>query len=280
MTFNESAKSKIIDGRTISDQLLNNLKTMIDSEGMIPKLNIVVDPNNLVSQGYVDLKKRKASEIGLEVLIHTILTGHTTSQVVNLIKELTDSDNEGLIVQLPLPANLNTSEILSVIPTRNDVDVLNRTTQNHIFTQPVAGAVGKALKSVGLDVRALQQLQANSVHVVGNGFLVGSPVSNWLRSIKVEPVIYEKGNDLQGLKTAKIIISGVGKAGLITPDLISEGVVLIDAGTTSDSGELAGDIDPACYDKASFYTPVPGGIGPITLAKLFENCVKINFNEQ
>lgn len=275
---------QIIDGRSIAERLLGSLENTIKDLSSSPVLNIILDPLYEVSVKYVELKQRQAARIGIKVVIHETNNNSTTSEVISLIKILTDKSagiNEGLIVQLPLLEGLDQEKILQSIPVENDVDVLNRTVaiKGHPFVQPVAGSVKAVLQSIGHSEVLLKSLPSDSIHVVGDGYLVGSPIINWLVNIGIVPVVYKIGDDLMKLKSAKIIITGAGSSHIIHPEMITKGVILIDAGTSSDSGQLAGDIHPDCYHLASFYTPVPGGVGPITLAKLFENIVILAKND-
>jgi methylenetetrahydrofolate dehydrogenase (NADP+)/methenyltetrahydrofolate cyclohydrolase len=131
----------------------------------------------------------------------------------------------------------------------------------------VVSAVDEILK------RNNVSLKKNKFVVAGKGKLVGRPVAVWLagEGADVLAVDDQTGDINKQLKQADVIISGIGKPGFITPDMIKDGVVLIDAGTSEQAGKLAGDIDPACADKASLLTPVPGGVGPVVLSMLFNN---------
>jgi methylenetetrahydrofolate dehydrogenase (NADP+)/methenyltetrahydrofolate cyclohydrolase len=118
-------------------------------------------------------------------------------------------------------------------------------------------------------------LKKKSVAVVGRGELVGGPAVTWLQNQDIEPQVYEKGDDLTGLGSADVIISGAGDPHVITPDIINKKVVLFDAGTSQSDGGVRGDVHPESYEKCRLITPVPGGIGPITVAKLFENLLTL-----
>lgn len=107
--------------------------------------------------------------------------------------------------------------------------------------------------------------------VVGSGRLVGAPAARLLRELGAEVQVLEKGDSLDVLKDADIIVLGAGEPGLVKPEHLKEGVVLIDAGTSESNGKVAGDADPACAEKAALFTPVPGGVGPIAVAMIFKN---------
>jgi len=159
-------------------------------------------------------------------------------------------------------------EVVNSVPADLDIDGLRRDSK---FLAPVAMSVWKIFNFYQID------LAGKEIVVVGNGRLVGEPVVRMLIDENLSVTLVEKETDDKTMRTliknADVIISGVGVPGLITSDMIKEGVVLIDAGTSEQSGKLVGDIDPACADKASFVTPVPGGVGPVTVACLFENLI-------
>ena len=128
-----------------------------------------------------------------------------------------------------------------------------------------------AIKSSGVDIRK------SKVAIVGKGFLVGAPLIKILQQLALELNVADIETPYIGTMTADadIVISATGKAGLITSDIVKDGVVIVDAGTSEVGGELRGDVDPEVYKKASHYTPVPGGIGPVTVAMLFDNLLDI-----
>jgi methylenetetrahydrofolate dehydrogenase (NADP+)/methenyltetrahydrofolate cyclohydrolase len=174
---------------------------------------------------------------------------------------------------------LNRQKILDLIPPEKDADLLSEKTwmrfENQItpLIPPVAGAVLLALDEYKIDVYRKQ------VAIVGYGKLVGQPVSIVLkrRGAYIE-VIDSKTSSLARekiLKDADIIVTGVGKQGLIRPELVKEGVVLLDGGTSESSGGTAGDIDFSCETKASYFARVPGGLGPLTVASLLKNVVEL-----
>jgi methylenetetrahydrofolate dehydrogenase (NADP+)/methenyltetrahydrofolate cyclohydrolase len=263
-----------INGQKMADQLLQNYRQQIQVADIAPKLHIFLDSTNEISAKYVELKQTRAAVIGIDTLVHNITSRDTTDQIIDNIKELS-ADQDGIMVQLPLASHLDPRSITASIPPLNDVDQLNRTTEKHYHLQPVAGAVSIILDSIEMTLTDLITLGPESVHIVGQGFLVGEPVSNWFNSQGINPKTYLKGDDLSSLAQAKVIISGVGSKHIIRPEHIGNDQILIDCGTSTDSGDSFGDIHPECYDQARFYTPVPGGVGPLTLASLFANVMKL-----
>jgi len=185
-------------------------------------------------------------------------------------------DADAAIVQLP--TNAEGATLLEHIPLEKDADVLSRRARDTFargdvdaLLPPVVAAVQEIFEAHQIDP------QGKEAVVLGDGWLVGNPCAVWLRQRGARVITLTKeseGKDA-ALGAADIIISGVGVPHLITPRMLKEGVVLIDAGTSESNGEVAGDADPACAHKCSLFTPVPGGVGPIAVACLFQNAVTL-----
>jgi len=156
-----------------------------------------------------------------------------------------------------------------------DVDVLSSEMKKRFaehkspILPPVVGAIKEICDQYNIT------LTNKSIAIVGRGKLVGRPTALWLDNQEIQHDVYEKGDDLTQLKTADIIISGAGDPHIITSDLVASGAILFDAGTTQSDGGVRGDIHPDSYQKAQLVTPVPGGIGPVTIAKLFQNLLTL-----
>ena len=179
---------------------------------------------------------------------------------------------------MPLPAGYNSEKILNSIPQELDVDVLGEKSLKHFISAcspipPVAGAVAHILTNTSTS------LTNKKVVIIGHGKLVGLPVSIWVKHQNSIPSIVDITTDedtkLKLYKEADIVISGIGKPHHLKPEYFKEGVILVDAGTSEQSGVLAGDFDPSCATIASIFTPVPGGVGPLTVAHLFYNLVAL-----
>ena len=178
-------------------------------------------------------------------------------------------------MQLALPEHIDTKAILDAVPVEKDIDVLSSKSRERFekgeldITPPVVGAIKEIVE------REQVEFGGKNVVVVGKGSLVGGPAALWFKNkgANVTVVDQDTNNITEVTQNADIIVSGAGVPGLITPDMIKEGMVLLDAGTSEQGGKLKGDADPACAEKASIFTPVPGGIGPITIATLLQNLV-------
>ena len=250
----------------VGDKIAGAIKQMIKK----PVMGIVIVSENPVTQSYVT-RKRMYAQV-LEIPFEEKYLKENITQV-ELEKEVVEFATrvDGLVVQLPLPKHIDTGAILQLIPQNKDVDALHPGGANEGVVSPVASAVLHVLREHEIQVEG-----ANCV-VIGRGQLVGAPVAQELvrlgGAVSMADKDTAKEDLLQMLQTADIVVSGAGVASLITEDMITEGCVLIDAGTSTSSGTLAGDIDPNCYDKARLVSPTPGGVGPITVAKLFENLI-------
>ncbi|PJE73770.1 MAG: hypothetical protein COV02_00740 [Candidatus Terrybacteria bacterium CG10_big_fil_rev_8_21_14_0_10_41_10] len=273
----------IIDGKKIAGEIKQKLKEKISQSNKKICLAVVQVGENDVSERFVKMKKKFADEIGVETDIIKLPKGVSKEDLKIKIKSIcADKNISGVIVQLPLPESLRQAqkEILDNILPEKDIDVLSSFSQknfkegNSVILPPVTGAVKVILEKIGLNAK---DLALKNIVIFGRGSLVGKPVSVWLESVGARAVIVDKQtiNPKEKTITADIIISGVGAPGIITSDMVKEGVIIVDAGTSEQGGKLAGDMTPDVGEKASFFTPVPGGVGPVTVAILFENLIML-----
>lgn len=257
----------IINGKEIADTIKAELKQSF--EGNKSALAVVLVGDDPASRKFVERKIKFGTEVGVEVRLFEYETDITEEDLEEEVEKLANKEEiKGIVVQLPLPKQINTGKILNLIPASKDVDAL---TDNASVLAPVAVAVKEILE------RSQINLEGKKILVVGQGRLVGRPVAIWLaqEGYDVETADISTKNLSEMTLRADIIISGVGKPGLIKPENIKEGVVLIDAGTSESAGKLVGDIDPACADKSLLFSPVPGGVGPITVAMIFKNLLQL-----
>lgn len=193
--------------------------------------------------------------------------------------DLTSSrDADVFIVQLPLPKGMDMKAVCDVIPLEKDADVLSDAARQKFArgdsdacVPPVVGAIAEIFHTHGIELKEKRAV------VIGRGFLVGAPAALWLaqQGATVTATNRSTQDFADILRDADIIVSGAGSPRLVTLDMLKRGVVLIDAGTSESGGEVVGDADPACAAKCSIFTPVPGGVGPLAVAKLFENVVTL-----
>jgi methylenetetrahydrofolate dehydrogenase (NADP+)/methenyltetrahydrofolate cyclohydrolase len=264
---------QIIDGKQIAAHIAQQLREHIQTSSQVPTLGIISASDNAVTASYVARKRAFAAEIGVEVIEQSVSPEGNTDAAIAMVQALA-AQADGILVQLPLTEELDTQAILMAIPPHKDVDSLNPTTRKQgLFQSPVASAVQDILDGY------VDAWQSQRVAIVGQGHLVGQPIVQMLAAEGVTVSVIDKdtseSDKHKALQVADIVISGVGVPGVVQPEMIREGVMLIDAGTATSQGSIAGDIDPACYSKASLVSPTPGGVGPIAVAKLFENLLNI-----
>ncbi|MFA6254104.1 MAG: bifunctional 5,10-methylenetetrahydrofolate dehydrogenase/5,10-methenyltetrahydrofolate cyclohydrolase [Candidatus Paceibacterota bacterium] len=260
----------IVDGKKLADDIKTTLRLALLAQGKNLRLDVILVGDNLVSQKYVKRKKKVGEEIGIEVIVHELMREITQIELEEEIENLNNNERvNGIIVQLPLPPQIDQEKILNLVSPDKDIDALSREAK---VLSPTVGAIREILEKNKVS------LAGKRVVVVGNGKLVGRPVSVWLtqEGVSVEVIDIDTKNPEEALLQADIIVSGVGKPGLITSDKIKEGVVLIDAGTAESGGQLKGDADPACAEKCSLFTPVPGGVGSLTVVMLFKNLLELS----
>ncbi len=263
-----------VSGRKLAREWFARLKDEVSLCDSAPVLAIIYVGENPVIDSFVKLKVKKADKIGIETRVERFPTDASIDAIGSKIKELNaDTSVDGIVVQLPLPDKNMTQELLNLVSPEKDVDVLSdESVRRYRFGMlqtmpPVAYAIDVIIKNKGFD------LVGKKVAVVGKGRLVGEPVIDWLRLKRAEVTVFEDGDNLSDLARCEVVISGTGVAGLIVSDYLREDVILIDAGTSESAGVIKGDIHENAYGKALWYTPVPGGVGPLTVAALCQNVV-------
>jgi len=263
----------IIDGRAISRQLLAHIRER--GLGELVVRAITVAPT-AATRSYLHIKERAAQDAGMKLDVLQLPDEATTEDALAAVA-LPGAD--AIIVQLPLPPAIDTERVLAAIPLEKDADVLSpaaraRMNEKDALVPPVAAAVDEILARGGVSP------EGKRAAVVGKGKLVGEPVVARLAAQGAHVVSYDEHDfSPSALVDADIIVAGSGVPHLVKPNMVKEGVVLIDAGTseqpTNSGTALVGDIDPACAERANLYTPVPGGVGPITVACLFRNAATL-----
>ena len=282
----------IFNGKDFSQEIINDLKQRISLLGFVPEFSDILVGQDGPSVRYVNMKKNIAENLGINFISGSLPESSTTLDVINKIKEISSRENIcGIIVQLPLPDHINTQDVLNAVPVSLDVDGLSfeysdnfYSTLNHngMGILPTVNAVNKILNQALNDNPQVSGIKNFSI--VGQGRLVGKPITHLLKSqstlldlgweIKTINIDTPLSTKEQILKQADVVISAVGSPKIITGDQVKDGVIVIDAGTLEVGNTLVGDIDfESIKDKASFVTPTPGGVGPVTVACLMENVV-------
>ncbi|MBP9732503.1 MAG: bifunctional 5,10-methylenetetrahydrofolate dehydrogenase/5,10-methenyltetrahydrofolate cyclohydrolase [Candidatus Magasanikbacteria bacterium] len=272
--------TKIIDGKKLSEHILSSLAqevTRLKKQGVTPKLAIVHVGEHQPSKTYIKRKEEAARLIGIDFELHSYPAETSKEDIVGYIKKIQkDKKLSGLIVQLPLPEPLFTEEVLNAIDPGVDVDCLTDgqlgklVMKTNTIAPPTPGAVCEILEMLNIDV------QGKHVVIVGAGALVGRPLSIMLlNKLATVTVCNSHTKNLKSItKKADIIVSAVGKKDLITKSHIKKGCVVIDTGIVFENKKMYGDVDFARVSKrASYITPTPGGVGPVTVALLLKNTV-------
>ncbi len=271
-------KKMKIDGKKIALKIKKELKEKIKKDKIRYRLCIILVDKNEASECFIKAKKQFAKDVGIEVSVYEFKRCVSANVIKNKIQKLNeDKDCMGIIIQLPLPKHLPVEEILNTVSIEKDVDVLGERAlfefaKNKNFKR--LPAVVGAIQEIFLEYNIKQQQDTNIV-IIGSGRLVGRPISLWFdREKKSYKIIDEKTADkFSIIKMADVIISGVGVPHMIVPKNIKEDAIIIDAGTSKKGEMLFGDVHPDCEQKASLMTPVPGGVGPVTVAILFRNLI-------
>src|SRR3989344_504987 len=266
-------RDHIVDGDAIADEIAQKIKDLAVSS---PKKRACFISFGVSTAGrsFVEKKLKIASEIGI-VAENREENPKNTAEALSVLKQISSQGYDGIIVQLPVARFLDTAILLNAVPRSADIDVLGDIAINAFINKeskrmpPVARVVEKIFKNYSVNPNG------KKIVVLGSGRLVGKPVSIYLKINNIPHVVLDRKTPeterIEQIKSADIVISGIGVPHYIKPNMIKEGVILIDAGTSGEEGRIQGDADPACQEKTTFYTPVPGGVGPITVASLFYN---------
>jgi methylenetetrahydrofolate dehydrogenase (NADP+) / methenyltetrahydrofolate cyclohydrolase len=252
----------IVDGKAIAADILREVGEGIRALGRPLRLGVLFVSPDFATQKFIAIKEKRAEELGVEVVKRELPADVTTADAIAAVGELS-AQTDGVIVQLPFSGTVGVEALLAAVPPEKDVDVIGRA---RIMLSPVTAALEAILLRHGIDPRG------KSAVVVGQGNLVGKPASAWLAETGAAVVTLTEGDDIATqTREADIIVLGAGRPGLLTPEMVKEGVVVLDAGTSESAGKLAGDAAPEVAAKAALFTPVPGGVGPVAVAMIFKN---------
>jgi len=269
-----------LDGKKLSEKILNNLKKEIESRQLKLKLAVVLVGDNYVSKTFINQKQKAAEKIGIDFQLYRFEEKIESDELKKEIEKIVkDSANSGVVIQLPLPKKFNTHDVLNLVPRGKDTDVLSEESLGKFYQgtlgilPPTVNGILKLLRNYKIE------LLGKNIVVVGAGRLVGFPLAiKLLREKATLSVLNEFTKDAPAfIRKADILISAVGKPNLIKGDMVKKGAVVIDAGSSMEKGEIVGDVDfKSVSKKASYITPVPGGVGPMTVACLLENLINLN----
>ena len=273
---------KILDGKALANLLGKNLKERVKNlkaEGITPHFCVINIGDDTASKIYVRSKKRKAEKLGIIQDIYQMPADTRQQGVLDLIDKLnTDPEINGLMVQMPTPEQINADELLARIDPNKDVDSLTPANvgrlwlKDHFVEPATAEGIMALLKHYEIP------LNGKNVVIIGRSNIVGKPLAAlMLEKNATITIAHSKTQNLASLtKRADVIVSATGEPCLIKADMVKDGVIVVDVGINRVNGKLVGDVDfDAVKEKASYITPVPGGVGPLTVQFLMEAVVNL-----
>lgn len=268
--------AQIIDGKQLAAKIRNELKQKIAFTQATPELAVIIVGNDAASEIYVRSKERACQEVGIKVETFRLTSDISAEELNELIDLLNNSSAvNGILVQLPLPRHLNPQEILTRIKPEKDVDGFHPLNTGLIIQKQPSAFIPCTPKGILRLIHLVQKdLSGLNAVVVGRSQIVGLPVSHLLLNENCTVTIaHSKTKNLSDIcKKADILVASVGKAEFITQDFIKPNAIIIDVGINRTENGIKGDVKYAeVSEKASYITPVPGGVGPMTIAMLLEN---------
>ncbi|WP_459901221.1 bifunctional methylenetetrahydrofolate dehydrogenase/methenyltetrahydrofolate cyclohydrolase FolD [Campylobacter concisus] len=272
---------KILDGKAVSLKVKESVKVRADELkkfGVEPTLAVVLVGEDKASQTYVRAKEKACNEYGIKSVAHRLSENTTQNELLALINVLNLDDSiHGILVQLPLPKHIDTNVVLAAIDPQKDVDGFHAVNVGKLvsgldgFVPCTPLGVMEILKEYGIEVAGL-----NAV-VIGRSNIVGKPMANLLLNASATvTVTHSKTKNLKEIcKNADLIVAAIGRPFFLKADMIKDGAVVVDVGINRlDDGRLVGDVDfDEVAPKCSYITPVPGGVGPMTIAMLLNNTI-------
>ncbi len=272
-------ETKIIDGKQIAKDFRAEIAKRVQELGSTPKLAVLVVGDHPASKIYVENKKKAAASVGIDVDVYQMSASESEENILKLIGELNASKGiDGILLQLPVPNHLNAENLITAIDPKKDVDGLHPQNVGNMISGLPAMISCTPLGCLYLLKKVLPSMTGMHAVVVGRSALVGRPLAQLL--LQEDCTITQAHSKTRNLaeltRQADILVCAVGKAGLIKGDMIKPGAVVIDVGINRlEDGRIVGDVlFLDMMGKASYITPVPGGVGPMTIAMLLWNVVK------
>ena len=270
--------NKIIDGNLQSQVLRDEIRTEITRLNIKPKLSIVLIGCNPASEIYVRIKMKRAKEVGIEVDLHTFDESITNSELLKFIESLNDNQSiNGILVQMPLPSHIDKGTLLNAISPDKDVDGFSPINVGRLHNQSDGFVPCTPLGIIHLIKSVRQDISGLRTTIIGRSNIVGRPVAELLlqEDCTVNIVHSRSKNIVEDCIKSDIIVAAVGQPKLVTREFINPGAIVIDVGINKIQSQVVGDIDfENVIDLVSHITPVPGGVGPMTVAYLLANTLK------
>jgi len=277
----------VIDGKAIAAQIRSDIAKQVKelrATGLVPGLAVVMVGDDPASSIYVNMKKRACDELGISSRQHLLPASTSQAELLDLIESLNaDPDVHGILVQLPLPDHIDEQEVIAAISPAKDVDGFHPVNLGslvagrHGFVPCTPAGIIRLIKSTGVEI------QGKECVVVGRSVIVGKPTALLLlQENGTVTVCHSKTKDLADkCRRADILVVAVGRPGFIKSDMVKPGAVVIDVGINRVDGRLIGDVEfETVKEIAGYITPVPGGVGPMTIAMLMHNTVQAALEQQ
>ncbi len=272
--------TKIIDGKKIAEKIKDNITKEIFKLGQRPNLAIILVEGRSDSELYVSLKEREAKKVGIDTHLYKMSEEIDEQEILDVIDFLNNDETiDGILVQLPLPKKFDTDKIIKSVKPEKDVDgfhpenIKNLKENKNTVISPVFGAVEEIIKDINLD------LKNKKVSILSNSKIFRDNLAIFLSRKGAQTSCYEKISP--DIENADILISALGRPHHIKKEMIKKDSVIIDVGITKDGKKVKGDVDlKDIGDKCAYITPVPGGVGPLTIAMTFKNTLSLFKNKK
>lgn len=270
----------IMDGKALAEKVKSNLLSNLSKSNKQPGLGTILVGDDPGSLAYVEGKHRDCAQIGIKSIKVNLPATANTGEIIKAVKDLNqNTECTGFIVQLPLPSGVNSEEVLLAIDPDKDADGLHPVNLGKLVlgAKSLVPCTPKAILALLNEYKI--KLSGSKVLIIGRGATVGRPLSILLSQKPINATVTlahsATTNLLELIKEADIVIAALGSAHFIKPEMVKPGAVLIDVGITRGVTGLLGDIDPAVIKVASYFAPMPGGVGPMTRAMLLSNVIEL-----
>ncbi len=270
----------IMDGKALAEKVKSNLVANLSKLNKQPGLGTILVGDDPGSLAYVEGKHRDCAQIGIKSIKVNLPATANTGEVIKAVKDLNqNTECTGFIVQLPLPSGVNSEEVLLAMDPNKDADGLHPVNLGKLVlgAKSLVPCTPKAILALLNEYKI--KLSGSKVLIIGRGATVGRPLSILLSQKPINATVTlahsATTNLLELIKEADIVVAALGSAHFIKPEMVKPGAVLIDVGITRGVTGLLGDIDPAVIKVASYFAPMPGGVGPMTRAMLLSNVIEL-----
>ena len=270
----------IMDGKALAEKVKSNLVANLSKSNKQPGLGTILVGDDPGSLAYVEGKHRDCAQIGIKSIKVNLPATANTGEVIKAVKDLNqNTECTGFIVQLPLPSGVNSEEVLLAMDPDKDADGLHPVNLGKLVlgAKSLVPCTPKAILALLNEYKI--KLSGSKVLIIGRGATVGRPLSILLSQKPINATVTlahsATTNLLELIKEAHIVIAALGSAHFIKPEMVKPGAVLIDVGITRGVTGLLGDIDPTVIKVASYFAPMPGGVGPMTRAMLLSNVIEL-----